>query len=262
MDLEDEEYKTLKRDLQKKLFCLEGTEAMEQQRFQEAETCFRKAVQLGDVEALYELAWALVLKDNGKNAREALAYAERYQESCPGEEAEKLMQVVQGHVALQEGHEAREQEDISKAMQCYQKAGQLGNSRGYYFIAVMLTFRAKTEQDILEATSWANRYAQCDVCPKAEEILEELETLRYCLAGEDARKKKHWGEAISLFLKAARRGDEGAMKSLACLLALHGTTQAQWDDALMWAKKYRQLCPEDGEKLETDIQLSLYGKDL
>ncbi len=262
VNLEDEEYKTLRRDLQKKLFCLEGLEAMEQKRFREAEASFRKAVQLGDIEAIEQLVFALMCKNTLKDMQEALTYAEKYRESSPGEKAEALVKMVQGHIALQEGHEAREQGDIPKAMQCYQKAGQLGRSRGYYCIALMLMENAKTEQDILEATSWGKRYAQCDECPDAEEILEELETLRYCFAGEDAKKKKHWGEAISLFLKAVRRGNAGAMKSLACLLALHGTTQAQWDDALMWAKKYRQLCPEDGEELEMHIQLSILGKNL
>ena len=261
-DEEIEEQNELKRDLQKRVFCQEGAEAMKQQRFQEAEDAFRKAAQLGSVGAIEQLVFALMCKNTLEDMQEALTYAEKYRESRPGEEAEALVKMVQGDIILEEGHAAREQGDIPKAMQCYQKAGQLGRSHGYYCIAMMLMENAKTEQDILEATSWAKRYSQCDECPYAEEILEELETLRYCFAGEDARKKEHWGEAISLFLKAARRGNAGAMKTLACLLALHGTTQAQWDDALMWAKKYREVSPEDGEELETHIQLSILGKDL
>ena len=252
----------LKQKLQAQLRQCKAEAAITQGDYAGAVRLYRQALELGSKGANGGLALALLETVNSREElAEALSCAEEFQKDYPGDGAQQILRWVSGHVYCWDGDQADKQGDFETAMQCYKKAWSFKYSKAAARIALLLYKYAETEEAYLEAISWAKRYAQCPEHPGAEEIIEELETARYCYAGAEAHKKKHWGEAVSLFRKAAQRGKTEAMFALAVILLQHAKTRPELEDALSWAQKYSKTDPEKGEELVRDIRTLLENFD-
>ena len=210
-------------------------------KWEEAIPLFRQAAEQGVTEAMFHLAVNLVLgTDTIQGLREALSWAQKYQQEEPGVKADELVRYIQARICLFEGSEAEERDDVQKAMECYERAWSFKDSDGLRSIAILLWKQAKSEAACLEAMKWAKRYQGCADNEDADKLLEVIESSRLFWAGIEAEKKNHNGEAISLYRKAAKRGHGDAMRLLAVLLSDVGKTKEEFDEAHYWANELQE----------------------
>lgn len=226
-----------------------GHQMFAERKYDEAAQFFQKAVDQGNIDAMLPLATAIIITaKTSKRAAEALFWAEKYQAATPGEMADKLVRSINGTMYVLQGQEAYHENDLHTAKVCYEKAWSYKESGGLRGMALLLYGEAESEEEYLEALSWAQRYKACADNEGADELIERIETGRLFSAGTAAIKKKHKGEAISLLRKAARRGHPESMHNLAAVLSETGKTVEEFDEAFHWANELCKYNEEYGRR--------------